>query len=54
MLPNPFDPNIQSFNNMDDFKMPYSLYGKTDEEIMIMKYKKLSNNSRGLIVRLKR
>lgn len=54
MLSNPFDFNIKFENNMDDFKMPYGLYGKTDLEIMMMKYKKLTNNSHGLIVRLKR
>lgn len=54
MLNNPYDPNIQFINNMDGFKMPYKLYGKTDLQVMTMKYKKLSNNSKGLIVRLKR
>ena len=54
MLSNPFDFNIKFENNMDDFKMPYGLYGETDLEIMTMKYKKLTNNSHGLIVRLKR
>lgn len=34
--------------------MHYKLYGKTDLEMMTMKYKKLSNNSHGLIVRLKK
>lgn len=54
MLNNPFAFNIEFENDMDDFKMPYKMYGKTDLEVMTMKYKKLSNNSHGLIVRLKR
>jgi len=54
MLNNPFDFNIEFINNMEDFKMPYRLYGKTDLEIMVRKYQKLSNNSHGLIVRLKK
>lgn len=54
MLSNPFDFNIQIINNMDGFKMPYRLYGKTDLEVMTRRYKKLSNKSRGLIVRLKK
>lgn len=53
MIDNPFASNIQFENDMDDFKMPYRLYGKTDLEIMTMRYKKLSNNTNGLIVRLK-
>lgn len=38
-------------NDLDDFKMPYRLYGRTDLEIMIDKYQKLSNQSYGLTKR---
>lgn len=30
-------------NDEQDFKMPYSIYGKTDEKNMFEKYKYLSN-----------
>ncbi len=53
MITNPFAPNIQYENDMDDFKMPYRMYGKTDLEIMIMRYKRLSNSTHGLVMRLK-
>lgn len=36
---------------MDDFKMPYRLYGRTDLEVMIDKYQRLNNQSHGLTVR---
>lgn len=54
MIANPFAPNIEFENDMDDFKMPYRMYGKTDLEIMTMRYKKLSNNTHGLVVRLRK
>jgi hypothetical protein len=38
-------------NDMDDFKMPYKIYGKLDKELMIDKYKRLRNFSYGLLVR---
>lgn len=41
----------QTVNDMDDFKMPYRLYGKTDLEVMLDKYQRLSNKSYGLTVR---
>lgn len=40
-------------NDMNDFKMPYRLYGKTDLEVMADKYSKLKNNSHGLVVRFR-
>ena len=48
---NPFALQPEMQNDMDDFKMPYRLYGKTDLEIMIDKYNKLHNRSYGVIVR---
>lgn len=54
MLSNPFDFNINTINNIDAFKMPYKLYGKTDLEVMKRKYMRLSNRSHGLIIRLKK
>lgn len=32
------------FNNLGDFKMPYSIYGVNDYENMKAKYLKLTNN----------
>ncbi|WP_211293251.1 hypothetical protein [Brunnivagina elsteri] len=31
-------------NNLDDFKIPYSIYGNNDYEVMKAKYLQLSNN----------
>lgn len=39
-------------NDLLDFKMPYRIHGKIDEEIMIDKYQRLKNQSRGLHCRL--
>lgn len=38
-------------NDIDDFKMPYKHYGKTDLEIMIKKYNSLSNEPKYLEIR---
>jgi len=38
-------------NDLDDFKMPYKVYGKFDLEVMIDKYHRLNNKSKGLMVR---
>lgn len=40
-------------NDLEDFKMPYRIVGKTDLEIMQDKYQRLHNNSYGLIVRFR-
>ena len=37
-------------NDMTDFKMPYRLFGKFDEQIMIDRYKKLTNVSRNILI----
>jgi hypothetical protein len=31
-------------NDLSDFKMPYSIYGKIDYEVMKARYEQLSNN----------
>lgn len=38
-------------NNLEDFKMPYTMYGTTDYELMKLKYLKLHNYSYGYVVR---
>lgn len=52
MQKNPFKPELFYENDLDDFKMPYKIYGKTDMEIMKDKYMKLRKSSHGYIVRL--
>ena len=42
---------IEYENDMDDFRMPYRDYSLTDLELMIIKYKRLNNLSKGLNVR---
>lgn len=39
-------------NDPEDFQIPYSLYGKTDLEVMSYKYDRLRKTSYGYIVRL--
>jgi hypothetical protein len=36
-------------NNLDDFKNPYKLMGNVDKEVMIDKYKKLTNLSKNVV-----
>jgi hypothetical protein len=43
MKPNPFSRLIVYENMLDDFSMPNSIYGKIEYEILLEKYKKLSN-----------
>lgn len=50
---NPFNPRIIYENDMDDFKMPYRLYGQTDLEVMTAIYQRLHNRSTGETVRFK-
>lgn len=38
-------------NNMEDFKMPYTQYGKTDREVTERKYQQLENYSINFIKR---
>lgn len=54
MVKNPYSNDVQVENDMEDFKMPYQIYGQVELEVMIAKYKKLSNRGHGLIVRLRR
>jgi len=49
---NPYQFNVLLENDLDSFKMPYKLYGRTDLENMINKYLRLDNRSRGAIARL--
>ena len=35
-------------NDLDDFKMPYSIYGSQDYQNLLIRYRKLRNNSQGL------
>lgn len=53
MAVNPFESGIEVINDLDDFKMPYRLYSKTDLEVMKRRYQELSNRGYGLIVRLR-
>lgn len=39
---------IEITNDIEDFKMPYRLYGRTDLEITINQYQRLRNQSHGL------
>lgn len=38
-------------NDIQDFQMPYQMYGSTDYELMKQKYLKLTNNSYGYVLR---
>lgn len=49
---NPFNMDTQYFNDLDDFKMPYALYTKTDYEVMMRRYQGLTKSTYGYIVRL--
>jgi hypothetical protein len=40
---NPFERLIEVKNDINDFKMPYSVYGNFGKEVMIDKYMKLTN-----------
>jgi hypothetical protein len=43
MLKNPFVRYFKVTNDLEDFKMPYQIYGKNDLEIMLDKYNRLTN-----------
>lgn len=50
---NPFSQKAVIYqNDLDDFKMPYKIYGIVDAEVMVRRYLSLHNNSHGVIVRL--
>lgn len=51
MFANPFKDNLTYVNDRSDFKMPYRLYGRTDEDVCRDKYMKLAKASRGYTVR---
>jgi hypothetical protein len=40
---NPYSRMIEYENILEDFSMPYSIFGTIDREIILEKYKKLSN-----------
>lgn len=52
MLKNPFEPNLKSLNDPEDFKIPYLFYGGVDRENMLYRYLKLKKSSHGYIIRL--
>jgi hypothetical protein len=35
-------------NDIQDFKMPYQIYGSTDIEVIKTRYRRITNNSHGL------
>jgi hypothetical protein len=36
-------------NDINDFKIPYKIYGKIDREIMLDKYNRLTNNPKSYL-----
>lgn len=52
MLYNPFDDSVRYENNLEDFKLPYSLQSRTDTEVMQRRYQELVKNTYGYVVRL--
>lgn len=49
---NPFDDSVRYENNLEDFKLPYTLQSKTDLEVMQRRYQELTKSTYGYIVRL--
>jgi hypothetical protein len=49
MLKNPFALIFELSNDPDDFKMPYTIYGKNDFEIMTDKYNRLNNKPKSIL-----
>lgn len=35
--------NLIEENDLEDFKMPYRIYGKTDRELLLARYRALEN-----------
>lgn len=50
MLKNPFERILEVTNDPDDFKVPYKIYGRTDLEVMLDKYNRLTNNAKHPLV----
>lgn len=49
MLKNPFVRYFQVTNDLDDFRMPYKIYGKIDLEIVVDKYQRLTNKPKSYL-----
>jgi hypothetical protein len=49
MLKNPFALIFEIVNDPNDFKMPYTIYGKNDFEIMTDKYNRLNNKPKSIL-----
>lgn len=49
---NPFAPKVFFVNDIEDFKLPYSLASRTDQEVMTDRYMRLRKSTHGYIVRL--
>lgn len=49
---NPFDERTQYENDLEDFKVTYTLQSKTDTEVMQRRYQELTKSTYGYIVRL--
>lgn len=49
---NPFDDSVRYENNLDDFKLPYTLQSRTDIEVMKRRYREKTKSTYGYIVRL--
>lgn len=45
------DKNYAVVNDINDFSMPYKVYGKLDESIMIERYKRLTNKPKSYLHR---
>lgn len=49
---NPFDDSVRYENDLNGFKLPYTLQTKTDREVMKRRYQELTKSTYGCIVRL--
>jgi hypothetical protein len=49
MLKNPFVRYFEIVNDPDDFKMPYTIYGQVDLEVMTDKYNQLNNKCKSIL-----
>ena len=52
MQTNPFDTTQQYVVDMEDYKLPYRLISKTDDEVMKRKYQGLTKSTHKYVVRL--
>jgi hypothetical protein len=48
-MKNPFSLIFEVINDPADFKMPYTIYGKNDLEVMADKYNQLNNKPKSLL-----